>query len=70
MQMVEFKNTQGQKVYYNPANIVRVTHHTGTIDKSDVYAVGATVAVTVDGKPEDVAAKVNAAMLAVGARPA
>ncbi len=64
MQMVEFTNTQGQKVYYNPASIAKVTTHTGTLDKSDVFVIGVTVAVTVAGKPEDVAEKINVAMKA------
>lgn len=64
MQMVEFTNTQGQKVYYNPASIVRLATHSGTLDKTDVFVVGATSALTVNGKPEEIVAKINAAMKA------
>lgn len=64
MQMVEFTNTQGQKVYYNPVSIAKVITHTGTLDKSDIFVIGVTAAVTVVGAPEDIAGKISAAMKA------
>ena len=61
MQLVEFNDAQGLKVWINPGQVASVKPHAGTQDVTDLH-LSCSTTVRVAGRPADVARRLSEAM--------
>jgi hypothetical protein len=61
MQLVEFDDAQGFKVWVNPTHVASVKRHTGNQEVSDIHLINAQP-VRVAGRLADVIDKLNAGL--------